>query len=264
MRYKAFMRRASLVGLATLFLASRASAQPAGLPPLPPPLPPASPSPLPLASGPSPSSPSASATPATVPRSPQRPPPGGCYSMSQEHCHDGAYLRFGFGFGYASIWGSGPQGNASIAGNGVALTLALGGTPIPGLVFAGVIHGVVGDGTFAGGPPGATGTASAGVVQLGLLADWYPVPEGGWHVGGIVGFGGVSVTDSSGADSSSATLGASILGGYDWWIGPQWSLGVMMALSTATSESMRDSNRIDTGYSFVPIGVAIEGSLLWH
>ena len=113
-------------------------------------------------------------------------------------------------------------------------------------------------------PNGATGTAFADMLQLGLLVDWYPVSEDGWHVGSVVGLGGSSLVDASGSRSTSGGLAASLLGGYDWWIGPQWSLGALLAVSTATAGTMSAPGQQDTGYAFAPFAFALEISLLNH
>jgi hypothetical protein len=63
---------------------------------------------------------------------------------------------------------------------------------------------------------------------------------------------------------SAGTFTGSLFGGYDWWIGPQWSLGMLLSLATATSAALTDSNNQPTGYSFTPLVFALEGSLLWH
>jgi hypothetical protein len=111
---------------------------------------------------------------------------------------------------------------------------------------------------------------------LGVFVDWYPVPTDGWHVGSQLGLGVTGVTDSLMRNSSAPELAGSIFGGYDWWIGPQWSLGVLMSLSTASSGTMTcaqqgsgacgqaASSGDQTGYSFTPLAFGLEASLLWH
>jgi hypothetical protein len=64
---------------------------------------------------------------------------------------------------------------------------------------------------------------SLGIVALGPFIDWFPDEKSGGHVGLLLGFGGIGLQDENG-DSASG-VGASIFGGYDFWVGKQWSLG---------------------------------------
>jgi hypothetical protein len=142
--------------------------------------------------------------------------------------------------------------------------LALGGTAAKGLVVGAELLGAsVSNASFNGGPAGG-GEVTASFGELGFLMDWYPVPTGGWHAGGVVGVGGGGVQDAGGNRMSSAAFCASALGGYDWWIGPQWSLGLELVLSAGTSGSLKDSNGNDSGYSFTPLAGALVGSILFH
>ena len=121
-----------------------------------------------------------------------------------------------------------------------------------------------GVGKFKGAPVDATGNARATLVQLlGVLVDWFPSPTEGWHIGSQVGLGGIAVTDSL-RDSSSVAFTGSLFGGYDWWIGPEWSLGMLLSLSSGTSEALKQSNGDATGYSFTPLAFGVEATILWH
>jgi hypothetical protein len=276
-------RRTGLV-TASLFLMlapATAHAQSESLPPLPPP----ADSPprqrlqqLPPPPGPPPSAPSEAPPPLiqVPPSPPPYPPPPyppsprtevvhGCNTPEGLYCHDGFYMRLSLGLAYTSAWGSGPLGNASISGAGVGLSASFGGTIARGLVLGGGLRIADGVGRFTGGPPDAPGNATASVGQLlGVFVDWFPVPTEGWHVGSQLGLGVTTVTDSSLKESSALAFAGSIFGGYDWWIGPQWSLGLLMSLSTASSEAMTDGGGNQTGYVLTPIAFAIEGSILWH
>jgi hypothetical protein len=180
------------------------------------------------------------------------------------YLHDGFYLRMALGVSYGWVSGEGPLGDAHLSGSGPALLLAVGGTPVRGLVFAFNLMFSSVDGDFAGAPPGATGRATTVEPVVGALVDWYPVPEDGWHLGGSLGFGGVGLTDSTGFNSNGYSLGVAALGGYDWWIGPQWSIGVMSFVTAATTASTEDGHQNATGYRFTPATIGIEASLLFH
>jgi hypothetical protein len=57
---------------------------------------------------------------------------------------------------------------------------------------------------------------------------------------------------------------ASIFGGYDWWIGAQWALGVMLIGSATTTASFRDDEDDEVGYRFRSRFIGLEWSLLLH
>lgn len=272
------MRKSLVAALLSLGLTpGLAFAQSEPLPPLPPPAD-APPSQAPRAPGPN--APDAPLPPPPPPYPPPPyPPPSspppysrgrviivhGCGEPTGPYCHDGFYMRLGLGLAYTSVWGTGPSGNASISGTGVALSASFGGTVARGLVIGGALRIADGLGPFTGAPPDAPGNATASLGQLlGVFVDWYPAPTDGWHVGSQVGLGITSVTDSLSRESSGPALAGSVFGGYDWWIGPQWSLGLLMSLSTATTATMVDSTHNDTGYSFRPLAFGVEASILWH
>jgi hypothetical protein len=171
----------------------------------------------------------------------------------------------GLGIAHLSFWGSGPQGNASISGIGFATSVSFGGAIARGLVLGGGLRFAYGGGPFAGSPVDAQGNGSANLVESGVLVDWYPAPEDGWHIGGKLGLGSEGVSDSFPRYSTTDwNFASALLGGYDWWIAPQWSLGMLMSLATAASAALKDSNGQPTGYSFTPLIVALEVSLLRH
>ena len=193
----------------------------------------------------------------------------------------GFYLRYGAGYGYLSTWGDGPSGSASISGGAITGSIAIGGTIAKGLVVAGAFRAWSTSGTFDGGPAitvttsrslnGAITTTSHGLTgasatsfEIGALVDWYPDPAGGWHAGASIGIGGVGVTDDAGDEMSSGALGGSLFGGYQWWLGPAWSLGVEVVMSGATKASLTDSNQNDSNYRLMPLAIGIETPLLYY
>lgn len=257
---------------------ANAWAQSEPLPPLPPPSdspPPPLPPPVPQSSA-QPAAPppliQVPPPPPPYPPPPYPPPPypraeivHGCGTPEGVYCHDGFYMRLSLGLAYTSAWGSGPLGNASISGAGVGLSASFGGTVARGLVVGGGLRIADGVGRFTGGPPDAPGNATVSVGHiLGVLVDWFPAPTEGWHVGSQLGLGLTTVTDSSLRESSAFAFAGSIFGGYDWWIGPQWSLGLLMSLTTASTEAMTDGGGNSTGYAFTPLAFAVEASILWH
>jgi hypothetical protein len=191
------------------------------------------------------------------------------------YLHNGFYTRLGLGLAYASMWGHGPNGAASVRGPGAGLLLSIGGTPVEGLVLAGTIFGANGNGSFKGAPPPAEGEpvesrrkGSAFAPLFGLIADWFPDPRTGWHAGGGFGLGGFSADLGDRDLFTGSTFGGTLFGGYDHWIGPEYSLGFMLVgtLALAADARWEDESieRVPTGYRFTTASSAIVVSLLFH
>ena len=154
--------------------------------------------------------------------------------------------------------------------------MAIGGALAPGFVLAGTIQGNAISAEFEGGPlaratvtsKGRTRSASdraeGGSAMLGILVDWYPDPKTGWHVGLSSGVGALVLTNW--ADDSAlggVNLAGSAFGGYDWALGRNWSLGLQLTASGATSTQLMDDNQRDTGYRLTPLSIGVQASLLY-
>jgi hypothetical protein len=189
-----------------------------------------------------------------------------CLPAEDAYLHDGLYFRFDLGFGYMSFFGTGPVGHAALHGitNGTLL-LALGGTPAPGLVIAGTIHIAGGSMDFHGAPHRPEGSANINGSQLGVLLDWYPNPNDGFHIGALAGFGVIGLDDSQIANSQGVAFSGALMGGYDWWIGPQWSLGISALVSFATSAKIKEDNGgADTGYRLSSLMAGVQYGITLH
>jgi hypothetical protein len=197
-------------------------------------------------------------------------------------------MRYSGGFGFTSFSGSGPSGSASISGLGSVGGLAIGGNVQPGLAVAGTLRASSATGTFNGGPyanatiagaatgatpagtiapapPSVSTKATAALASLAVLVDWFPNPSDGWHVGGSVGLGIQAISiQADGSTYEGIGVAGSIFGGYDWWLGPHWSLGLAASVSGGNKPPLKDSSsKDDTGYTFAPVSVGVEASLLY-
>ena len=121
-----------------------------------------------------------------------------------------------------------------------------------------------GGGSTPNVPMTLTGNARATLVLLGLQADWFPKPTDGWHVGAAVGFGGVALTDDAGQATAGFSVAGSVFGGYQWWIGRSWSLGISAFVSAAPSLTMADKHGNDTGYQLTPFAGGVQLTLLYY
>jgi tetratricopeptide (TPR) repeat protein len=144
--------------------------------------------------------------------------------------HDGFYLRMSGGLGYVSDWLSGTSYDGhSMKGQSrgpciVPMDVAIGGT-IGSLAVGGIL-------TYAINPTvGKDSQQAALYIFTGGFADYFPDPHGGLHIGTAVGVAIPTLGSSSDSSSSSSRnsadpgVGAMLMGGYDFWVSDQWSLG---------------------------------------
>jgi hypothetical protein len=96
------------------------------------------------------------------------------------------------------------------------------------------------------------------LAQVGLFVDVFPDPMKGFHVGALVGLGLVGVTpEATGVATGGAGLGGGIFTGYDFYLGHDWSLGLMATLSATTTTGLQDSNRNDSGCRTWPLAIGV-------
>lgn len=180
-------------------------------------------------------------------------------------CHGGFYLRASApGIGYLSLAGQGPAGHASLSGVSFSGSVAMGGTPLAGFVVGGMIRLSVIDEPLHDGQAVSASGANVYVERWGALVDWYPSPALGWHLGVELGADLSEVSIPGGLSMTGLGFGGTIFAGYDWWVLPQWSLGLALSASTGTVESMVDSSGNDMGYRLKPTDAAVDLTILFH
>lgn len=201
--------------------------------------------------------------------------------LGNREVHHGLYVGVTMGFAHVAAWGTGPSGSASVSGLGASLRLALGGTIAPGLALAAVVEVQSATGkNFSGGPSVTvtrtrmvdgmaqtmTSTSSQGgpgSVVLGALVDWYPKPDDGWHVGGALGLGGLAVDDEW-KTITGTSVAVSVFGGYQWWLGRGWSLGIGADLLFIPTVTLNEDTNVDSGYRMRSLSGGLEGTLLYY
>jgi hypothetical protein len=140
--------------------------------------------------------------------------------------HDGLYIRLGFNVGYAFDRADPGGPTMRSQGFGSFLDLSVGTNFSESWVYALSYHGlgVFSASTTVDGDP-LTRRHGALYQVIGVMLDYYPDPRGGLHVGGTLGAGRANVYVERG-ERTEAGLGLMMGGGYDAWVGEQWSLGI--------------------------------------
>jgi len=160
-----------------------------------------------------------------------------------DHLHNGLYLRGAVGFGFVNGTVRLGGDSADVSGPGAAFELAIGGTPVPGLVIGfgmyfnvtpePMLTGTLGTDQFEG--------LKAGVLFSfvgGPLIDFYPRPEKGFHIQAAIGGGAVTwakghtpVVWVPGVNYSGGGAGFMLGVGYEKWTGREWGLGGLFRIN---------------------------------
>jgi hypothetical protein len=169
-----------------------------------------------------------------APLLPERDPPGA-------RRHDGFYLRLGVGFGGYSEAISVEDADESTTISGIASVseLAIGGTVLPGLVVGGGVwtSSVLSSERNIDGmlPPDEVIGGSGNFTLLGPFVDLYFRPRSGLHLQAAAGLATIRGWDLPEAqdnpDAVSVGGGAMVGFGYDWWVGDEWSIGILARLA---------------------------------
>jgi hypothetical protein len=250
------MRKAALLATPTFLLfwaANAAAADPVAAPATPEPAPPAEATPpVDSAATPTPVAEPQAAPAAAAPSEPEQskmlllPQNDRDTGPRTFHQHDGFYLRTNFGLG--TLWGGFTTNAANnerldASGSGLALDLLVGGSPNPGLTIGG---GLIGNWSFntefkADGADATNHDVASGLI--GVFIDGFPQPTAGWHLGGLVGLGGHTLSHDGVADQT-AGFGGAIWGGYDQWVGDNFSVGGMLRFTAMRSTGEKDGRDV--------------------
>jgi hypothetical protein len=147
---------------------------------------------------------------------------------SRSRVHEGFYFQLAGGLGYFSA-SSGGLFDQNISGLTIPTQMLVGGSIIPGLS--------IGGGAFVDIAP-SPGLSVNGnslpvditqlLIGLGGFVDYYLNPQGGFHLQGFAGWGGIETITSGSIGGSDPTGFVSFLGaGYDWRVGEAASVGLL-------------------------------------
>lgn len=155
-------------------------------------------------------------------------------AASEAETHDGFYFQGNIGPGYLSTSPSmdDAEGDVKIAGFGVGGGLLIGGTPAPGLVIGGGTANVVAlspKWTVDGEEVEVFDDLNLNLSTIGVFGTYYPDPHGGLNLHLMLSYGVLSFSDSDGDSSEQNPDGFAVTAGvgYDFWVAPEWSIGVL-------------------------------------
>jgi hypothetical protein len=151
--------------------------------------------------------------------------------------HEGFQFRGAVGAGFLS---DSETSNVNLHGGAGAFEVYIGGTPARGLVIGGFINDAIVIDPTVSVPNVSVSTdsnTSLSLVTIGPYIDFYPNPREGFHIIGTLGFADLSLSyNDENVSSTHSTTGFAIGGGigYDWWVSPYWSLGILARLTFAS------------------------------
>lgn len=201
----------------------------------------------------------------------ETPPPPPPAAEPGVHLHDGFYMRISLGANGLRSTVESDRANdpeKKVSGGGLAFDFLLGGSPMPGLVIGGAL--------LIDTAPNPTVKADGDEIDsdfeasygfFGPFIDGYFDPEGGFHVGGAIGFSGTTLDNKDDKDDDDKTFGgggAAVWIGYDAWVSSQWSLGGMLRLSGGSGKRELTRNDVDVEEKATTGTFAILFTALYH
>jgi hypothetical protein len=157
--------------------------------------------------------------------------------------HEGFYFRASLGIGALNqsiSTDSRVVPDYSTSGGGLAYDILIGGSPATGLAIGGALMGLGAtnaDIEVNDVETGGEANTSHGII--GVFIDGFPQPNGGLHLGGVLGFAGdaIEVDDET---TSLGGFGGAAWVGYGFWVGPDWSLGGMLQFTGTLTRKEED------------------------
>lgn len=189
--------------------------------------------------------------PAVAIAQPPPPPPPGYGPDPQygtaaptDHRHDGFYLRIFLGLGYTSM--SVDDLDVDVSGAGGAFGLAAGYAVTDNFIIFGEIFDDIAVSPEVNGQNVDNNDVSAGVVALGIGAAYYFQPHN-IYVSGTLAMGQVTIqNDGEEIAESDFGPGISLMVGKEWWVSPNWGVGVAAQVFAGTMKDKDDGPDIST------------------
>jgi hypothetical protein len=152
-------------------------------------------------------------------------PPRGAY------VHDGVFLRAGVGPGLFQAWSGSSADQRTFNGGTVSIDAAVGGAPARGFILGAEfqterVFSLSSTDRIVNGNEPDLGNTRFSTNSLAIFLDGYPDPTEGLHFLGSIGVGWLDV--APGSSPSPTGLLLSLGTGYEWFVGPNLSLGVLL------------------------------------
>ncbi len=152
--------------------------------------------------------------------------------------HDGFYLQADLGVGYLSSSAEVGATKASYSGITTPFAFLLGGTVGPVVIGGGFFGDRAASPKATYDVGGSTGSqdltdVTMTLIGIGVFADIYPDVHGGFHIQPFLGWGGLDFSYQGYSGNSPTGTVLALGAGYDWWVGDEWSIGVMGRLAYA-------------------------------
>ncbi len=169
-------------------------------------------------------------------------PPPPAESMEGFHTHDGFFMRVHVGIAATGFSSTQSGIKTNYAGGGSSTGIAIGGVIARDLVLYGAAFG-----TSTANPDkqvaGTSMTGDLGNIGVGAIGPGiaYYFEHLNLYVSATFGLAGFSADDNNGfrVDSSRSGTAFELMLGKEWWVSPNWGLGIAGELFTA---SLKDKN----------------------
>jgi hypothetical protein len=175
-------------------------------------------------------------------------------AAAEPRTHEGFQFRGTVGLGYIS---DAESSNATLHGGAGTLEVYLGGMPIPGLAIGGFLSGeeAIGPSVSVNGLTASSNDTTLTLLQIGPYIDYYSNPHKGFHIMGTIGFARLTARYDDGNFNASDSGDGFALGGgigYDWWVGREWTVGILGRFTFASTERTLDGGVSVSERTFAP------------
>ena len=175
------------------------------------------------------------------------PAPGAWYGY---HQHDGFYLRITAGLGYLSASESQNGANVTYSGLGESYSAAFGGTIAPNLILYGEFLGtsITNASWSSGGQTQAYSGLDLTQFGFGPGIAYYVEPVN-LYLSGTLTFTKIYFSDTSTSnpiDNTDLGIGLSFMVGKEWWVTPDWGIGIAGQFHVASMNDPSYDSRMRT------------------
>jgi hypothetical protein len=131
----------------------------------------------------------------------------------------------------ATIDGGAFAGGFDASGGALTLGLDIGSAIGRGFILAGGFNGnILSNPTLKNDTRKLRSDRKSQLSMLTVMAEGYPNPAGGFHVGGGLGLATLrdpNLSDTTTSSQDQNGFGFFVHAGYEWWVGNYWGLGGM-------------------------------------